>query len=139
MFKKKQKYQINPVFTEFHHTNLKGLCADRCSSFDISLMRKCYHGGLYYKAWSNCKENYYCFNETDFMFGFAIYISYPNFTLLMLMILRLQNLQTANKISKGPLILVYMHVFEWDIVISNACHHLGLVITALLRHSIHER
>ena len=61
------------------------------------------------------------------MFGFAIYISYPNFTFLMLMIFRLQNLQTANKISKGPLILVYIHVFEWDIVQFNACHHLGLV------------
>ena len=26
-----------------------------------------------------------------------------------------ENLQRANKISKGQLILGYMHVFEWDI------------------------
>ena len=46
----------------------------------------------------------------------ALYISYPNFTLFMPMILRLiKTSKGAIKISKGPLILGYMHVFEWDI------------------------
>ena len=46
----------------------------------------------------------------------APYISYPNFTLFMLMILRLINTcKGPIKISKGPLILGYMHVFEWGI------------------------
>ena len=42
----------------------------------------------------------------------ALYISYPNFTLFMLMILRLiKTCKGSIKISKGPLILGYMHVF----------------------------
>ena len=46
----------------------------------------------------------------------ALYISYPNFTLFMLMILRLiKTCKGPIKISKGPLILGYMRVFEWGI------------------------
>ena len=79
IFKKKQKYQTNSAFTKFHLTNIKGLCADRCSSFAISLLRKCLcHARRYHKARFNSRENYYCFNDTDFLFGPI----YPNFTLL---------------------------------------------------------
>ena len=46
----------------------------------------------------------------------ALYISYPNFTLFMLMIRRLiKTCKGPIKISKGPLILGYMHVFELGI------------------------
>ena len=48
--------------------------------------------------------------------GLALYISYLNFALFMLMILRLiKTCKGPIKISKNPLILGYMHVFEWDI------------------------
>ena len=46
----------------------------------------------------------------------ALYISYPNFTLFMLMILRLiKTCEGPINVSQGPLILGYMYVFEWDI------------------------
>ena len=111
-FQKDTKYQTNSVFTKFHLTNFKGWCADRCSSFDISLFHKClYHARLNHKARSDSRENYYCFNDTDFMFG-PIYIKFN----IMLMILRLiKTCKGPIKIFRGPLILGYMHVFEWDI------------------------
>ena len=57
-FQKDTKYQTNSVFTKFHLTNFKGCCADRCSSFDISLLHKClYHARLYHKARSDSREN----------------------------------------------------------------------------------
>ena len=38
--------------------------------FDSSLLRKyLYNARLYHKAQFNSRENYYCFNDTDFMFG----------------------------------------------------------------------
>ena len=46
----------------------------------------------------------------------TLYISYPNYMLFMLMIIRLiKTCKGPIKISKGPIILGYMHVFEWDI------------------------
>ena len=45
----------------------------------------------------------------------ALYISYPNFTLFMPMILRLIKTCKGPIKTSGPLILGYMHVFEWGI------------------------
>ena len=51
--------------------------------------------------------NYNCFNEDDFMFGFDLYISYPNIRYFRL----IKTCKGPIKISKGPLILGSMHVF----------------------------
>ena len=103
IFKKKQKYQVKSVFTKFHLTNIKGMRADRCSSFGFSLLRKCLHDAwLYHKARSNSRENYYGCNDTDFMFG-AIYklskfqVIYANDSLAY------HNLQRDNKNLEGPI------------------------------------
>ena len=73
----------------------------------------------------------------------ALYISYPNFTQFMLMILRIiKTCKRPIKISKGPLILGYMHVVEWNIRRCPIYVHTIIwawLITALLRPSIHKR
>ena len=74
---------------------------------------------------------------------FALYLSSPKFTLFMLMIRRLiKTCKGPIKISKDPLLLGHMHVFEWDIRRCPPSVHIIIwtwFITALLRPSIHER
>ena len=98
-----QKYQTNSVFTKFHLTNFKGLCADRCSIFDIALLRKClYHARLYHIYQSVSRENYYCFNDTDFIFG-PIYKLSKSHVIYANEFKAYQNLQRANKNLEGPI------------------------------------
>ena len=115
IFKKKQKYQVKSVFTKFHLTNIKGMRADRCSSLVFLFYGSActMHGSIIRHDPIPEKTIMVVMILTLCL---ALYISYPNFKLFMLMILWLIiTCKGTIKISKAPLILGYMHVLKLDI------------------------
>ena len=86
-FQNETKIQ-SQLLVHFHLTNFKGLCADRCSNFDISLLRKCLYCNIVLMILTLC---------------FSLYITYPNFKLFMLMILRLsKGTKIRNRYNQVP-------------------------------------